>query len=67
MNPTSQLAKDLSIAAQAAIRASSRDDGPCLHLATKELNTLGAAVDALVAELDACKKQLAEFQNVSKS
>lgn len=48
--PQSELAKRLSIAFQAAISASQRNDGPCLHLAQQEAQSILEAVDALEAE-----------------
>lgn len=53
MSPQSQLAKRLSIAFQAAVSASQRNDGPCLHLAQKEAQEIMEQIDAIHAKLTA--------------
>lgn len=57
MNPQSELAKRLSIAFQAAVSASQRNDGPCLHLAQKEAQEIMENVDGLVAEVENLKAE----------
>jgi hypothetical protein len=48
----SDISKGLIIAVNAALSATQRNDGPCLHLAQAELTRRLEEVDAMVAELE---------------
>jgi hypothetical protein len=57
MSPQSQLAKDLSVASQALISSVTRNDGPGVHLATKELNSICRQIDVLQEEITSLKAE----------
>ena len=60
--PQSELAKKLSIAIQALQSATTRNDGPCQHLAAEAINTAMIEIDLLVMEIEALKSKIEEFK-----
>lgn len=66
MSPQSQLAKDLSVASQALISSVTRNDGPGVHLATKELNSICRQIDVLQEEITSLKAEASKQKSTAK-